>query len=125
MGRLLLICFAGALGTGARYLVTVWAAQRFGTAFPYGTLIVNLAGCFLISFVLQLALSQGWSPAVRAAVAIGFLGGLTTYSSFNYESMALVQQGNIAVAAMNMGATVAGGFACGALGLFARQLVTR
>ena len=121
MERFLLICFAGALGTGTRYLTTIWAAQRFGSAFPYGTLIVNLAGCFLIAFLLQLALAQGWSQAVRGAVAIGFLGGLTTYSSFNYETMALAQQGSMAAAALNLGATVLGGFASGALGLVAGQ----
>ena len=121
MERFLLICAAGALGTGTRYLTTIWAAQRFGTAFPYGTLIVNLAGCFLIAFLLQLALAHGWSPAIRSAVAIGFLGGLTTYSSFNYETMALAQQGSAAMAALNLGATVLGGFASGALGLVAGQ----
>jgi fluoride exporter len=123
MSRLLLICFAGALGTGTRYLVTLWAAQRFGTTFPYGTLIVNLAGCFLIAFVLQIALSQAWSPAVRGVVAVGFLGGLTTYSSFNYESIALIQQGNMAAAALNVGTTVIGGFISGALGLAAAALL--
>lgn len=121
MERFLLICFAGALGTGTRYLTTIWAAQRFGSALPYGTLIVNLAGCFLIAFLLQLALAQGWSQAVRGAVAIGFLGGLTTYSSFNYETMALAQQGSVATAALNLGATVLGGFVSGALGLVAGQ----
>ncbi len=125
MERFLLICFAGALGTGTRYLTTIWAAQRFGSAFPYGTLIVNLAGCFLIAFLLQLALAQGWSQAVRGAVAIGFLGGLTTYSSFNYETMALAQQGSVAAAALNLGVTVVGGFASGALGLVAGQFATR
>jgi CrcB protein len=121
MERFLLICFAGALGTGTRYLTTIWAAQRFGSAFPYGTLIVNLAGCFLIAFLLQLALAQGWSQAVRGAVAIGFLGGLTTYSSFNYETMTLAQQGTFGMAALNLGVTVLGGFASGALGLVAGQ----
>jgi CrcB protein len=121
MERFLLICFAGALGTGTRYLTTIWAAQRFGPAFPYGTLIVNLAGCFLIAFLLQLALAHGWPVAVRGAVAIGFLGGLTTYSSFNYETMTLAQQGSTGMAALNLGATVLGGFVSGALGLFAGQ----
>jgi CrcB protein len=123
MDRFLLICFAGALGTGTRYLTTLWAAQRFGAAFPYGTLIVNVAGSFLIAFLLQLALAHGWSPAARGAVAIGFLGGLTTYSSFNYETMSLAQQGAIGAAAINLGVTVVGGFASGALGLLAGQRV--
>lgn len=121
MERFVLICLAGALGTGTRYLTTMWAAQRFGTAFPYGTLIVNLAGCFLIAFLLQLALAQGWPQTVKGAVAIGFLGGLTTYSSFNFETMALAQQGAMSTAAVNLAVTVLGGFACGTLGLVAGQ----
>lgn len=53
MERFLWVCLAGAAGTGTRYLVTLWAVQRFEPAFPYGTPIVNLAGCFLIAFVMQ------------------------------------------------------------------------
>ena len=48
MARLFWICFAGALGTGTRYLVALWAAQRLGSVFPYGTLIVNIVGCFFL-----------------------------------------------------------------------------
>ena len=53
-GTLLWICLAGAAGTGARYLIAIWAAQRLGSAFPYGTLIVNLAGCFVIAAMILL-----------------------------------------------------------------------
>ena len=91
MGRFFWICLAGAAGTGCRYLVAVWTAQRLGSAFPYGTLIVNLVGCFAIAAVMHAALTLAWPPTLRAAVTIGFLGGLTTYSSFNYETTRLIE----------------------------------
>ncbi|MBA3503899.1 MAG: CrcB family protein, partial [Deltaproteobacteria bacterium] len=55
MERFLIVCGAGAAGCGARYLVSLWAAKRIGTGFPYGTLIVNIVGSFAIAFVLELA----------------------------------------------------------------------
>lgn len=117
MQRFFLICAAGAAGTGARYLLALWAAGRFGATFPYGTLIVNLAGCFAISVLMHVAVTLVWSPTLRAALAVGFLGGFTTYSSFNYETTRLFQEGAVAAAAANVGLTVAGGFAAGWAGL--------
>jgi fluoride exporter len=75
MERLVWICLAGALGTGARYLISLWAAQRFGASFPYGTLIVNLAGCFLISALIHASATLLWTPTLRLALTVGFLGG--------------------------------------------------
>lgn len=126
MERFVWICLAGAAGTGARYLIALWAAQRLGSAFPYGTLIVNLAGCFGIAAVMHAAVLLSWSPTVRSAVTIGFLGGLTTYSSFNYETTRLLEEGATGAAALNATATILGAFAAGWLGmLFARQLLGR
>ena len=96
MERFLWICLAGAAGTGARYLIALWAAQRLGSAFPYGTLIVNLLGCFALSAVMHVALALSWSATVRSAITIGFIGGLTTYSSFNYETTRLIEEGRLA-----------------------------
>ena|SRR5579859_6159047 len=92
MSRLLLIGFAGALGTIARYLVGIWASKTLGTAFPYGTLVVNVVGCFLIALVAQIAVSTTLiSPTFRLTLTTGFMGGLTTYSSFNYETTRFFQ----------------------------------
>jgi CrcB protein len=121
MERFFWICVAGAAGTGARYLVALWAAQRFGTAFPYGTLIVNLVGCFFIAALMHAALTLSWSPTVRTAITIGFIGGLTTYSSFNYETMRLIEEGATAMVVLNLGLTLLGGFAAGLLGLIAAR----
>lgn len=123
MERFLWICLAGAAGSGARYLIALWAAERLGSAFPYGTLIVNVFGCFVIAVLMHAALALGWSPTVRAAVTIGFIGGLTTYSSFNYETMRLFEEGAPATAVLNLAATLLGGLTAGWLGLMAAREV--
>ena len=125
MERFLWVCLAGAVGTGVRYLVGVWAGERFGGAFPWATLIVNLAGCFLISLVMHSAIhGTTISPTLRAALTTGFLGGLTTYSSFNYETTRLFTEGPIGAALANLAATTLGCFGAGLLGLLlAKRLV--
>ena len=126
MERLFWICLAGAVGTGTRYLVAVWAGRRLGSAFPYGTLIVNLAGCFVVAWLMHAALALGWSANLRAALTIGFVGGLTTYSSFNYETMRLFEEGAPATAIVNVGLTLIGGLTAGWLGLVtAREVLGR
>ena len=117
MERFLWICLAGAAGTGARYLIVLWAAKRLGSAFPNGTLIVNVFGSFVIAALMHAGLTLGWSPTVRAAVTIGFIGGLTTYSSFNYETMRLFEERAAATAVLNLTLTMLGGLMAGWLGL--------
>lgn len=118
------VMLAGGLGSGARYLVGLWAFGRWGSAFPFGTLIVNVAGCFALGAVAHLAATSPWSPELRAAIAIGFLGGFTTYSSFNHETLGLLASGATGVALLNIATTLAAGLVAGWLGLmFARQFV--
>lgn len=126
MGRLFWICLAGALGTGTRYLVGLWAGQRFGAAFPYGTLMVNVTGCFLIAAVAQTAMNVAtFPPNLRLVLTTGFMGGLTTYSSFAYETTKLAQDGARGAALANFGVTTAACFAAVLLGLAAAQALTR
>lgn len=122
MQRFLIVCGAGALGSGARYLVALWIGSR---AFPYATLAVNLVGSFAIALVLELSIRiAGFPPNLRLALTTGFLGGLTTYSSFNYESTALLESGQALRSLVYIGVTVLGCLATGALGLLlARRLV--
>ena len=122
--RLLWICLAGALGTGARYLIGLAAAARLGVSFPYGTLIVNVAGCFLIAFILQISLSvSSVSPTLRLALSTGFVGGLTTYSSFAYETAGLLRSGSPMAALSNFGLTTGACFIAIVLGhVLARAL---
>lgn len=115
---------AGALGSGARYLVGTWALESLGGGFPYGTLIVNVLGSFALGVVAHLATASAWSPELRGAVAIGFLGGFTTYSSFNQETLTLLGGGASGTAALNIVVTLIAGLTAGWLGLLlARQLV--
>jgi CrcB protein len=126
MERFLWICLAGAAGTGTRYLIALWAAQRLGSTFPLGTLIVNLIGCFAIAAVMHAAGTFAWSPTLRSAITIGFIGGLTTYSSFNYETTRLMEEGATGAAFVNATATILGAFAAGWLGMLcARQFLDR
>jgi CrcB protein len=111
------VMIAGGLGSGARYAVGRWALGALGESFPYGTLIVNLAGCFALGAVLPLAASGNWSPELRAAVTVGFLGGFTTYSSFNQDTLSLISSGAIGSATLNIAITLIGGLAAGWLGM--------
>lgn len=80
-------------------------------------------GCFAIAALMHAALMLGWPATTRAAVTIGFIGGLTTYSSFNYETMRLIEEGAPAAAAVNLALTLLGGFMAGWLGLIAAREV--
>src|SRR5262249_57082568 len=123
---LVLIGLAGCVATRPRALVPLWGAERFGSTFPYGTMIVNLSGCFIIAAVMYTALTLGWSPTLRLTITIGFLGGLTTYSSFNFETSRLIEEGALSAAAINATVTICGGFIAGPLGLgFAETLLRR
>jgi CrcB protein len=125
MTRVLLVGLAGALGTLSRYGVSLWAQKALGTTFPYGTLIVNVAGCFLIALVFQLATSPTMiSPTMRLTLTTGFMGGLTTYSSFNYETTSLLRERAWAAALLNVGLTLAACFVAGLLGLFVARRLT-
>ena len=118
MQRLFWVCFAGALGTGVRYLIGIWAGQRFESAYPIATLIVNLVGCFLIAIVMQLSLQiSSFPPGLRVILTTGFIGGLTTYSAFNYETTKLWIDGTRRIALLNFGATAIGCLIAGLLGL--------
>ncbi len=125
MQRFLIVCLGGAAGSGTRYLVALWAGQKLGSSFPYGTLFVNLIGCFVIAMVMQLSLDMAsFPPGLRLGLTTGFCGGLTTYSTFNYETTNLFNDGATPTALLNVGVTAIGCFAMGLVGLFvARRLV--
>lgn len=114
---LLWVIVAGGLGSGARYLIGQWATRGLGVSFPYGTLIVNLGGCLALGIVVQLASSGSISQEMRTAVGIGFLGGFTTYSSFNQDTLALISNGATGAALVNIAVTLIGGLAAGLLGM--------
>ncbi|HTM21149.1 MAG TPA: fluoride efflux transporter CrcB [Kofleriaceae bacterium] len=123
MINFLLVCLGGAIGSGLRYLITAWSRTHLSPTFPYGTLIVNLLGCFVIAIIMHVALKTAMSIELRLLLTTGFLGGLTTYSAFNYETTALAQEGAARLAVINFAITTSGCLAAGLLGLaLARRL---
>jgi CrcB protein len=118
LSRFLWVCLAGALGSGLRYLLSGWIVRAAGPAFPLGTLVVNLLGSFLLGALMQLAWATDLVPVtLRIALASGLLGGFTTYSSFNYETIRLLEERAWALAALNVAATVLGCLLAGFAGL--------
>ena len=124
MSRLAWICLGGALGTGARYLLSGWTLAALGAGFPWGTLAVNLIGSFAIGGVMHVSLTTALlSPTLRLTLTTGVMGGFTTYSAFNYESLRLAQDGAWLLAAANVVAMVAGCLAAGAAGVWVARLI--
>jgi len=113
MERFLLISLGAILGANARYWVGDWAAQRWGSAFPLGTLLINLSGSFLLGLFVTLATERFMlDPRWRTFFAIGFLGAYTTFSTYTYESMNLINQGQWAAGLLNLlGSAVLGALA--------------
>jgi len=116
---LYLMVFVGAgIGGALRNSVNVGAARMFGFGFPFGTLIVNVSGCFLIAFIMHVALTTTLIPTtLRLTLTVCFLGGLTTYSSFNYETTRLIEERAWGAGLLNLALTVLGCFAAGLCGL--------
>lgn len=125
MSRFLCICFGGAIGTGARYLLSGWALVALGAAFPWGTLAVNVIGSFLLSLILHVSLNTNWiAPTLRLALTTGVMGGFTTYSTFNYETLGYLRDGAWLLALGNLLGTLFLCLAAGVAGLaLARGLV--
>jgi fluoride exporter len=92
--RILLIALFGAIGTLARYGLQGLVQFRTGSTFPYGTLIINLTGCFLLALTYQLTVNRMMiSPELRIAIGVGFFGGYTTFSSFGWETAKMLEDG--------------------------------
>ena len=120
MGRLLLISAGGAVGTAARYLLSVALARAFGPALPYGTFAVNVIGSFLLGVIMQAGPgTAALTPTARLVLGTGVMGGFTTYSAFNYETLRFLETGAWGTAALYVGATLIVCLAAGALGMAA------
>ena len=104
MGKILWVGLGGFLGSISRYLLSGYVQHLVrGTGFPYGTLAVNVIGCFFIGFLAHWVEARGFlSPETRLFVFIGLLGGFTTFSTFSYETMNLWQAGDNAAALANI-----------------------
>lgn len=124
MPAVLLIAIAGALGALSRYGVTLLAMRWFGESFPYGTLAVNVLGCLLLGFLAQLGLSNpALSKNLQLALGTGFLGSLTTFSTFGVETITLLQNGSWGAALANVALNLVVGLGCAALGMAAARAI--
>jgi CrcB protein len=126
MSKFLVVTLGGALGSGGRYLLGSFVQAVAGTAFPLGTLAVNVIGSFLICAIMHLGTAANViSPTLRLFLTTGIMGGFTTYSAFDYETYKYTQQGAYALAALNVGVTLVACFAAGAAGDTVAKLVFR
>jgi CrcB protein len=102
------IAFFCAGGGLTRYYLSGWAYSLLGRAFPYGTFVVNILGAYLIGLIMELGLRSTVVPEpLRLGLTVGFLGGLTTFSTFSYETFSLLEDGQFLVAFVNVLASVA------------------
>jgi fluoride exporter len=108
VNQILLVGLGGAIGSIARYLISTRTYSYFGSGFPYGTLIVNFTGSFLIGLIAMFILEriQQFGMELRSFLIIGFLGGYTTFSSFSFETISLVQNGEYGSAFLNIFASL-------------------
>jgi CrcB protein len=116
--RILLIALFGAAGTLARYGLQGIVQIRAGSAFPYGTLLVNLTGCFFLALIGQFTLNRlVISPDWRVAIAVGFFGGYTTFSSFGWETAKMMEDGEWLRATTYVTASVLAGLFLSVVGI--------
>ena len=116
--QIIYIALFGAAGCLSRYFLSGWVYQIMGRAFPYGTLVVNVVGAFIIGLVMEFSIRSAAIPAtMRVALTIGFLGGLTTFSTFSYETFRLLEEGAFGIAFLNVLISVLVCLACTWLGI--------
>jgi CrcB protein len=119
------IAFGSALGGAARYLFGGWIQDRAGAGFPVGTLVINVTGSFLLGLLYRYAAdSAAITPEVRAMLTIGICGGYTTFSTFSYETVRLLEEGEFGRAGLYIAMSILLSVAAAFLGLMAgRELV--
>ncbi len=99
-----LFCAGGGL---TRYYLSGWIYSLLGRAFPYGTLAVNITGAYLIGFIMELGMRSTVIPdSLRIGLTVGFMGGLTTFSTFSYETFKLLDEGQLVFAFANIAVSV-------------------
>ena len=118
MDKLIYVMIGGGIGSGARYLVGIGALRWLGSAFPWGTLAVNVVGSFLLGAILT-AMPEG---NLRLTLGTGVMGGFTTYSAFNAETLRMVETGRYGWAAGYAGTTFVACLIAGAAGLWAGRV---
>ena len=124
MEKFLWISIGAVAGANLRYWVGGWAVDRFGGSFPYGTLLINISGSLILGVILGMVSSHYViDPRLRLLLTIGFLGSYTTFSTYTYESVAMLQQGQWFLGLFNLiGSSIIGGLVA-ILGLWIGKLI--
>lgn len=105
--KLLYVGLGGFIGACLRYVVSLGAQRWWGAEFPYGTMVVNIAGGLMIGLIMELSIASDLIPPhLRLFLVTGLLGGFTTFSAFSYETVSLFSAGSFGLAALNIGANV-------------------
>jgi CrcB protein len=103
MHVVVLIAVFGALGCVTRFFLSGWVYGLLGRSFPYGTFAVNIVGAFIIGLIMEVGMRSTLLPAnLRTGLTVGFLGGLTTFSTFSYETFRLLEDGELLIASTNV-----------------------
>jgi len=111
VGKYFAVGVGGFVGSIARFWLAVYVGQRMGTRFPYGTFLINVSGSFLIGLVMTILTERTHlSPIYRYLIPIGFIGGYTTFSTFEYETLRATQEGQFTIGLINMVLSVLLGF---------------
>jgi CrcB protein len=122
--KILLLCLAGSLGTLCRYGLAGLAQRIAGTSFPVGTFVVNIVGCLVFGLVAGLFEDRiGLTGEARFIILTGFMGAFTTFSTYMFESVSLMQHGQWLLAGVNIGGQIVGGVACILVGMALGRIV--
>ncbi|MDO5039808.1 fluoride efflux transporter CrcB [Clostridium sp.] len=114
----------GFIGAALRYLISINAAKIFGPNFPYGTLIANILGAIIIGLVMRLSLDTAIiSPNIKLFLTTGMMGGLTTFSTFSYETVSMLNSGEYMLGVLNLGLNIVFSFIGVAIGMSIAKLL--
>ena len=124
MQNIFIVGLGGFFGAVARFVIGMWIGQKWGRSFPIGTFIINVSGSFLIGFLMALFTERLMlNPQWRMFFVIGFLGAYTTFSTFEYETGALIRDSEWLIAALNVILSVIMGFGALKLGEGAARIL--
>jgi CrcB protein len=109
--KYLMVWFGGGFGSILRFWVGSYIGGKMGTRFPYGTFLINCTASFLIGLIITLLAEKAhWNPNLRYLIPIGFIGGYSTFSTFEYETFRVMQDGELWIALLNVVLSVVIGF---------------